>query len=270
MSFCEQCGKELVGARKFCKFCGRQVTQTIKGILNEKIPTITDGENKEITNPLLIDSLKIITDEHSKDALDFKRYSEQFSKLIVNSIPQFTVGIYGGWGTGKTTLMQMMQDELRRKKYSDKVEVIWFDAWRYEKEEYSAMIPLLRTIILSFKDDIEKSGDGRKKKILSDLEKKVTKISEVFFRNLTLNLGVNLGVTSGGANLDIGKSIDDYRSDGSFLQGQQRTYFHKHITDHLKEELQKIREDKDFRIVIFVDDLDRCTPERALELIRIN
>ncbi len=40
----------------------------------------------------------------------------------------------------------------------------------------------------------------------------------------------------------------------------------------LKFELQKVREFKngeryDFRIVIFIDDLDRCTPERALEIL---
>jgi hypothetical protein len=47
--------------------------------------------------------------------------------------------------------MQMMQNELDRN-YFDNVQTVWFDAWRYEREEYSAMIPLLRTIILSLKD----------------------------------------------------------------------------------------------------------------------
>ena len=53
------------------------------------------------------------------------------------------------------------------------------------------------------------------------------------------------------------------------MHGQERIYFHKHITDHLKDELYKIRniQNHDFRIVIFVDDSDRCTPERALELL---
>ena len=50
-----------------------------------------------------------------------------------------------------------------KEKYSDNVEVVWFDAWRYEKEEHSAMLPLLRTIILSLKDAKERSIDGKKK-----------------------------------------------------------------------------------------------------------
>ena len=36
-----------------------------------------------------------------------------------------------------------------KKKYSDNATTIWFDSWRYEREEYSLMIPLLRTIILT-------------------------------------------------------------------------------------------------------------------------
>jgi len=118
-------------------------------------------------------NINIITDAPTTlDAPDFQKYAIQLSKLIVNknSIPRFTVGIYGGWGTGKTTLMQMMQDEIDRN-YSDNVQTVWFDAWRYEKEEYSAMIPLLRTIILSLNNAIENSEDSEKKNILDGIEK---------------------------------------------------------------------------------------------------
>ena len=61
-------------------------------------------ENNEIVKPHLNNPLKIITDEPTKDAPNFKRYSEQLSKLVVNSIPQFNIGIYGGWETGKPLL----------------------------------------------------------------------------------------------------------------------------------------------------------------------
>lgn len=53
---------------------------------------------------------KIITDEPLTDATDFDKYSQTISNIISNSVPRFTVGIYGGWGTGKTTIMQMMRN----------------------------------------------------------------------------------------------------------------------------------------------------------------
>ena len=55
---------------------------------------------------------RIITDEPTKEATDFRGYSQKLSKIIVNSKPRFTVGIYGDWGTGKTTIMQMLKEEL--------------------------------------------------------------------------------------------------------------------------------------------------------------
>ena len=48
-----------------------------------------------------------------EDALDFERYSQQLADIIVNSTPRFTIGIFGGWGTGKTTLMKMIEKKLQ-------------------------------------------------------------------------------------------------------------------------------------------------------------
>jgi len=81
------------------------------------------------------------------------------SEFIINSSPRFTVGIYGDWGTGKTTLMQLIKNELKQN-YSNNVETVWFDSWRYEREKYSAMVPLLRTIILTINDKLEKVSNS--------------------------------------------------------------------------------------------------------------
>ncbi len=181
--------------------------------------------------------------------------------------------------------MKMIKKEID-KRYSDELEnrwaqTIWFDAWRYENEEYSAMIPLIRTIILNIKDAKEKSTDNKKKKILTDLEEKFLKIFVAIARNTNLNLEYGNSGAKVGADLDIGTIMNDYKYETAW-KDQKRIYFHKHIADHLNEELQKIRNPKkaqqtdggggnappiDFRLIIFVDDLDRCTPQRALELL---
>jgi hypothetical protein len=58
--------------------------------------------------------LKIITDDfETKDLLlDFDKYANQLSKLIINSEPKFSIGIFGNWGTGKTTLMKTIENNL--------------------------------------------------------------------------------------------------------------------------------------------------------------
>jgi ABC-type phosphate/phosphonate transport system ATPase subunit len=59
--------------------------------------------------------IEIEIDQPLKDAPDFKRYSERLTQIITNSTPQFTVGIFGGWGTGKTTMMKMIENEIKTK-----------------------------------------------------------------------------------------------------------------------------------------------------------
>jgi len=105
------------------------------------------SSGKNNVNSSASNEICIITDEPITDAPDFDKYSQTISNIIANSVPRFTVGIYGGWGTGKTTIMQMIQNHLDVK-YKNDIKTIWFDAWRYENEEFSALVPLVRTIIL--------------------------------------------------------------------------------------------------------------------------
>ena len=58
------------------------------------IDKLTSDEEKNIGDSSL--NYKIITDEPAENAPDFEKYSERLSNIIINSKPQFTVGIYGG------------------------------------------------------------------------------------------------------------------------------------------------------------------------------
>jgi len=103
----------------------------------EQIPTTHSADNNKI---------KIIIDEPTfEGALDFQDYSKNLSNIIRETTPpQFAVGIFGKWGSGKTTLMKMIKQKLDEDNSSDKILTVWFDAWRYEREKYLAIIPFLR------------------------------------------------------------------------------------------------------------------------------
>lgn len=65
--------------------------------------------------------------------------------------------------------------------------------------------------------------------------------------------------------LDFAKILDEYSSEEYVYVNQEKIYFHKHVSDYLKEELDWIKNEQ--TLVIFIDDLDRCTPEGALEIL---
>ncbi len=92
------------------------------------------------TNPI-----KILTDEVETDNLfmEFDRYSQAIINIIRGTESNFSIGVYGEWGTGKSTLMQDIKNRLAKEK---DILTVWFNAWRYERENQYAIVSLLKTI----------------------------------------------------------------------------------------------------------------------------
>jgi predicted ATPase len=60
-------------------------------------------------------SLILTDDIEINPILDFDLYTNTIFKIIENSYPKFTIGIFGDWGTGKTTLMNSVYNMLNDK-----------------------------------------------------------------------------------------------------------------------------------------------------------
>src|SRR3954463_2792873 len=85
---------------------------------------------------------RILLDTPSdRPALGFADIAAALAEIVMESAPQFAVGVFGGWGSGKTTLMQAIEDRLD----NDRIVPVRFSAWRYEKEEH-LIVPLLDTV----------------------------------------------------------------------------------------------------------------------------
>ena len=94
----------------------------------------------------------IITDDIAIDPiLDFNLYTNAIVKIIKDSYPKFTIGLFGDWGTGKTTLMNSIYYLLQDDKKNSVL--VRFETWRYEREEQFALIPLLKTIAFALPDE---------------------------------------------------------------------------------------------------------------------
>lgn len=96
----------------------------------------------------------IITDNKAfNPILDFTLYRDAIVNMINNSYPEFTIGIFGDWGNGKTTLMDSVKKILDGEQFKKNIHTVWFDVWKYKNEKEFALIPLLKTINYSFPDD---------------------------------------------------------------------------------------------------------------------
>jgi hypothetical protein len=138
---------------------------------------------------------------------------------------------------------------------------VWFNAWKYENEKYLAVVPFLRTIKITLDNDKDsktgRSWDG------------VRGALENTFRAFTESTSISLGLGSyGSTQIDLSKFTDVFRADGYAKVGGESVHYHKHVTDYLEDSLSKLRQkSSNSRIVVFIDDLDRCHPKQALEVL---
>jgi predicted KAP-like P-loop ATPase len=65
----------------------------------------------------------------------FKRvpFAQGIAKVITNRVNPDSIvfGIYGEWGTGKTSVLNLIENELKKSK---KIQCVKFNPWRFEDE----------------------------------------------------------------------------------------------------------------------------------------
>ena len=208
-----------------------------------------------------IPSIKILTDDiETKPTSEFQKISQKVAGIIFGTFPKITIGIYGEWGTGKSTLMRQIQENLGRNGVSVKIPSIWFNAWRYEREEINSTIPLIAAIINELQTQIKLQNKNPSNKIKNSLEKAKSYSSMV---SGSISVGIK-GIASATLEIDSSKTKDD--SVKSFIKNNLPTIQKGiEIIEELKIQLKSDLPNK-LKFVVFIDDLDRCSPERALEI----
>ena len=194
-----------------------------------------------------MEKVKILTDEpvNKDNKLGFDQYASALVNIIMGSDPQFTIGIFGGWGTGKTTLMRMMHEKLEGDEYKEFVVPVWFNAWLYEREKHLAIIPLLNTVLeeISRRPELNKLQDNISKALSSLIS--------------ATSVGLSLGIANIELNPGEGKNDETDK--------QETLYYSKF--KQIEMALKEVNKENNLRIVVFIDDLDRCAPDKVLEVL---
>jgi predicted KAP-like P-loop ATPase/HEAT repeat protein len=178
------------------------------------------------------------------DALGFKPYVQSLYKAIRSpGITPFTVGIYGKWGTGKTSLMKMLQEKLVREK---NIKTIWFNAWKFEKEK-DMWVALIHTLL----NEIEVKDESKleeAKKIIKKLKNGINWMEMAkFFASIAVH------------SPDFGRL--SMALDSNLKNRLQSLY-------DFEEEFEKLVELSEVDLlVVFIDDLDRCKKGATLNIL---
>ncbi|MFQ5616689.1 MAG: P-loop NTPase fold protein [Anaerolineales bacterium] len=83
--------------------------------------------------------LSILSDQPAdEDQLNFDPYAKPLTDIIADpgTDTPLTIGVFGGWGQGKTSLMRMVQRRLAERTAGADfpVRAVWFNAWLYSHQ----------------------------------------------------------------------------------------------------------------------------------------
>lgn len=187
------------------------------------------------------------------DGLGFGGYAEVLAGAALDTRGPFTIGVFGEWGTGKTSLMRLVEHELSSHK---NVVTVWFNAWRYEQEEHP-VVPLVGSIVRELEQE-----QRRRSSRLGKSSKSLVKALKALAYGVSVSPSVKVpglaGVEASLAFKDVADKYEELTKD---------TLLDRSLYYGAFAEMDAARLDPDDRIVVLIDDLDRCFPDRGVKLL---
>lgn len=183
-----------------------------------------------------------------KDLLNRKQYADVLTQIVKNTEDGFTLSINADWGYGKTTFVKMWEAMLQSEGYK----TIYFNAWEsdFVADPMMALIDGLRS---GFEEQ--------------DLPQEKLQFSKAFWTVATklVKLVPQWQVIGEVAEI-FQDGIKECLEDKDDLQ---KSLSIKKLVNDFREQLAKSAKDigGDKPLIIFVDELDRCRPDYAVQML---
>lgn len=187
------------------------------------------------------------------DVLDREPVADFLTDMLKTIDEAFVMSLTAPWGTGKTTFIEMWQQKLENQNHPS----LYFNAWDNDFVD-DPLVAFVGEIDERISNQTGYDVPGRLKELGSELARR--------------SIPVAVRIASAGlidektAQAAVGDELAQGAEDlfDSYLQ-------EKELVDDFREELtsfaDRITEEKEGPLLFFVDELDRCRPDFALELL---
>lgn len=207
----------------------------------------------------------------STDLLGTHPYAEALASYIAKCATPLTVAIQGDWGSGKTSTMNMIKDQQAVK---EAAMVIDFNTWQYSQFNMSEslVLALMAHMIEKISDENSEDTDSnlKKTKLLRSISKFLTS-SAIAATDEVSKLVPFAQIFMAGAKEGIA-SLDEKTSEELEFQRLEEMQNVAKIVENLRGQIEEyvteaLKAKGLDRMIVFIDDLDRLDPERAVEVL---
>ncbi len=231
-----------------------------------------------------------------EDQLDFGDFLPALEEALREAATPLTVGLFGPWGSGKTTLLHMLRDRIEEHQHP-KIRTVWFTAWKYDRRPALWRAFILRVLDALYpraecekpRADCPRLEAGKLSAEQRQLVEALDRVAEAIYDEVAWTeqgeagvewgrLGVEaaklpaylllhrLGLEKIAGDLGLEPKVAEAVSRGIRERRMKQIASMEQFEDRFREVLKKALGEEG-RLIVFVDDLDRCMPEKALQVL---
>ena len=195
------------------------------------------------------------------ESLGIGDYADVLTEFIRNCDTPITIALQGDWGSGKTSLMNLINSDLKSTETASSPFItIWFNTWQYSQFELAGSLPLsmMQNLTSKLEEWTDRGNQNRER-----FEKLKTQFKRVG------KATVLAGASFIGLHDTTKAGMDAYQDQTLSTSDLADTL--SEIKDGLKKVVEEAtngsKRSEPKKVVVFIDDLDRIEPIRAVELL---
>jgi len=197
--------------------------------------------------------------DETQDSFNHKVYSDTLVKLIESNDPPLSIGLFGPWGCGKSSILNTAKIDLEGRNFL----CVYFNAWKYAGDSFRRQF-LLNTIRSVYSPD---EAEAAKKKLIRRFYNEIpiaeSKLEKIFEKMQKVSPKIHIG--------PLGFSIPLLKTDPKLVLPEQfEDEFKAMLNINIlaeKKNNKTAKKIKGKKFLFIIDDIDRCPPDMVVTIL---